>query len=465
MSAIIHFGTDGWRARLDGDFNEDNLVRVADAAGSYFKQEYAAGAVYVGYDARPQARAFARIAAQVIAAHGLTVKLASRVSPTPAVSWAVAHDDDAVGALIITGSHHPMDYLGCKFRIHDGGSGSQDVQDLIEDLIEPEPTQQRGPIQEVDVVEPYLEALCSMVDTHRIAASGMRVVVDPMYGAATGYLADMLKGMGIEVLQIHGEADENTEDMSPEPVEPWVDDCEQAVVEFGMHAGLVIDGDANRVGAVDEHGSYISTQQIMSLLMGHLVKNRGMEGRVAMTLSASTLPRRVARALGLRVAIKPIGFKHIYSEMARGDVLLGSEESGGIGVGESLPERDAMLVALLLVELIATTGKKLGELVGELEETFGELCYIRKDIRMRPEAIEALRTMLPGMNPPSIAGKEPVRVSHMDGLRLEFADESWLLIRPSGTETLVRIYAEAPTKEERDELIEEGVRLARGSFI
>lgn len=464
MSAMIRFGTDGWRARRDGEFNEENVIRVADAAGTLWAQTAPGAIVYVGYDTRPGAESFARLAARVVAGHGLVVRLSDRYVPTPALSWAIAHDARSCGGLMVTGSHHPEDYLGIKFRTSDGGAGSFEFAAEVEREIDGDPTDARGPIEIKDFATPYLEDLKGLVDGEAIARAGLRVVYDPMYGAGRGYLADILRSLGVTVDEIHGVDDEEMRDMRPEPIEPWVDDCEQAVVELGASVGLINDGDADRIGAVDEHGRFVNAHKLFSLILGHLVKHRGMSGRVVLGLSSSVLTRRVAHALGCRYAIKPVGFRYIYEEMRKGGVLMGGEETGGFGIPEHFPERDGLLMALLLCELMAMTGKTLAELVSELEDAFGETSYARRDLRLQNEQIEVLRTMLPGINPKRIAGREPVRVSHMDGLRLEFADESWLLLRPSGTEALVRVYAEAPTVELRDDLLDAGSDVARGEL-
>ncbi|MEE0449441.1 MAG: phosphoglucomutase/phosphomannomutase family protein [Collinsella sp.] len=464
MSAILRFGTDGWRARLDGDFTNENVIRVADAAGALWAQQATGSLVYVGFDTRPGAKDFARLAAKVLAAHGLVVKVSDRYVPTPALAWTVAQDARAVGGLMVTGSHNPNDYQGIKLRMADGGVGSEEFYEELQRTIEPDPTSDRGPIQETDFLTPYFDHLYTMVDAERINAAHLKLVYDPLYGSASGYFADLLRAMGIDVTEIHGTVDEETDAMHPEPIEPWVDDCERAVVERGACAGLVNDGDGDRVGAVDEHGRFVNSQKVIAIILGHLCKNRGWSGRVVLNLSSSILTRRVAKELGCRLSIKPVGFKHIYSEMKKHDVLLGGGEAGGIGIACHMPERDGILTNLLLCEAMAETGKTPGELVEELEDRCGRYHYARRDLRVDPEVIEMFRTILPGLNPPVVAGRVPVAVSHMDGLRLEFADESWLLLRPSGTEPVVRVYAEASTIELRDELLEAGTDLAHGEF-
>ena len=464
MGAMIHFGTDGWRSRTDGDFTDENVIRVADAAGAVWAQASPGAIVYVGFDTRPGAERFAHLAAKVLAGRGLVAKVCDRYTPTPALSWTVSRDDRACGGFMVTGSHNPNDYLGIKLRVSDGGAGSADFYEEVERAIDPDPTEVRGPFSVTDFVTPYLDHLTTLVDGDAIAAARLKIVYDPLYGSARGYLPQVMRALGVEVAEIHGRLDEETDEIHPEPIEPWVDDCEQTVVSTGACAGLLNDGDGDRVGAVDERGRFISPQKIIALILGHLSVNRGMTGRVVLNLSSSVVPRHVARALDCRVSIKPIGFKHIYEEMRKVDVLLGGEEAGGIGVSSHMPERDGLLMNLLLCELMAMTEKPLGELVDMLEQSCGHYYYARRDLRLESEIIEMLRTMLPGLNPPVVAGRSPVAVSHMDGLRLEFEDESWLLLRPSGTEPLVRVYAEAATVEQRDMLLDAGSDIARGEF-
>lgn len=459
---MIRFGTDGWRARLDDDFTEENLVRIADATGRVWARSAPGAIAYVGYDTRPAAERFALLAGRVLAAHGLVVKAADRAVPTPALSWMLAHDQRAVGGLMVTGSHNPPDYLGVKLRMEGGGTLLGDAADEIEAAIDPSPEVGRGPIQRCDLATSYLDHLCSAVDADAIARAHLKVVYDPLYGSARGYVPQVLGALGVDAVEIHGRDDLDRDDIHPDPIEPWVDDCERAVVAHGAHAGLVTGGDADRVGAVDETGAYVSANKIIALITRHLIEHRGMTGRVVLNQSTSVLARRAARELGCRVTVKPVGFKHLYEEILKGDVLLAGEEAGNICVPAICPERDGILACLLLLELMAKTGKTLGMLVNQLERDLGATSYARRDLRVPPENVEMLSLMLPGVNPTDVAGQEPVAVSHMDGLRLEFADESWLLFRPSGTEPVVRVYAEAPTVERRDELIDAGCSWARG---
>ncbi len=462
MGAMIDFDTDGWRARLDGDFTEENVVRIAAAAAKVWSHQAPGAVVYVGYDARPAAESTAWLAGRVLASCGLSVKVADRVSPTPAVSWAVASDARACGGVIVTGGNSPNDYLGMKVRVADGGVGTQEFYEELAQAIDQDPTDARGPISSCDFVTPYLDHLVSLVDGERIAAARLKLVCDPMYGAARGYLANMLRVMGVEAAEIHGRDDEATDGIHPEPIEPWVDECEQIVVATGAQAGVVVDGDGSCAAAIDERGRYICSQKIAALLMGHLVRNRGMEGRVVLNPSASVVTLRTVEELGCRVAVKPAGYGVLYREMRKGDVLLGAEETGGIGLPWDMPVCDGMLVNLLLCELMAYAGKPLGVLVDELEETYGTFYYAARDVRLEGEVVEMLRTLLPGLNPPVVADMVPVAVSHLDGLRLGFADSSWLLVRPDQSAPHVCIRAEATSPALRDALLAAGRSLSRG---
>lgn len=464
MSTIIHFGTGGWYARRDGDFTDENVVRLADAAAQLWARSNPGAIVYIGFDAREGAEQAARLAGMVVAGAGLVAMISDRYAPTPALSWAIANDPRACGGLMVTGSNHSADYLGIKVRMADGGTGTADLIDTLEDSIPLEATEVRGPLVEKDIVTPYLESLFKDIDTQAIAEANLQLVYDPMYGSARGYLPSVLGSLGVQVIEIHGADEPEAQSLRPEPIEPWVDDCEQMVLSSKAHAGLVCDGDGTRVAAVDERGRYIDAHRVFTLILGHLVKHHGARGRVAMGLTGSIQTRRMARELGLPLAIKPIGFKYIYEEMVKGGVLIGGEETGGIGFPERFPGRDGLYAHVLLCEMMAKEHKTLGQLIDELDEHYGTVAYARRDIRLQNEEVEMLRTLMPGLNPQNIVGRAPVHVSHRDGLRMEFDDESWLLLRPSGTEPVVRIYAEAGTIELRDEMLEAGTAIVKGEY-
>lgn len=465
VSAVIRIGSDGWRARAGEDLTRDNVVRIAAAAAEIWFQSCEYDTVYVAYDTREGASELARAAAETIAAYGMTVRLGSSYAPMPALSYAIAQDTRACGGLMVTGSHLPLDYLGIKFRMSDGSSASDDFNQEVQARIDPEPLNEAGSVDSFDYMAPYIDHMLSSVDGKAISDAHLKVVFDPMFGAAKGYMASVLKQLGVEVRELHATVATDDTDLRPEPIEPWVDDCEEAVVGGSAMAGFSCDGDADRIGAVDERGRFVSADIITALVLKHLVTDRGRSGRVVINLSSSVIIRRVAQALGCRVTVKPVGFKYIYNELRRGDVLIGGEETGGICIPEHLEERDALYIVLMLCELMAQTHKSLGELVDELEDMYGATAYARRDIRLEAEEIESLRLVLPGVNPDTVAGKTPKVVSHMDGLKLEFEDESWMLLRPSSTEPLVRLSVEANSVEDRDMLLEKGAALARGEQV
>ena len=462
MSAIIHFGADGWRARLDDDFTEDNVVRVTDAAARVWSAANAGAIVYVAYDARPEAETYARVVAGVLSGRGLVPKLSESHAPVPALAWAVSQDARACGGVMVTGSHHAADYLGIKFRGADGGIGSRDFYEELEDAIASDPVVERGPYGSIDMVAPYLTHLLTLVDVEAISDAHLKVVCDPMHGSARGYLARTLRLAGVEVAELHGGPEDSRGAIHPDPVEPWADECESLVASTGACMGLLNDGDADQVGLVDEHGRFVEPQKVMALMLMHLCANRGLSGRVVLDVAASRLTRLVAEALGQRVVLKPAGPVRIYMEVRKGDVLLGAGGSGALTIPDLGVGPDGLLSALLVCELVAMTGMTPGELIEKAELKLGRTSLARRDLRVGGAELEMLRTILPGLNPPEVAGRVPVSVNHVDGVRLDFDDGSWLLVRLSGTEGAVRVYAEASTVAERDELLEAGMLLASG---
>lgn len=459
---IIRFGNDGWHARFDEDFTTENVVRVADALGLLWGDAHPGATVFVGYDTRHDARALAREIAGVLAGYGLDVRLSIGVSPTPAVGWACSHDASAIGGVVLTASERSCEYGGILVRMGDGGPASHDLLDQVEQLVPNVPTEVRGSYVETDFVGSYLADLALLVDGCAIAAARPRVVVDPMHGSGTDRLAEVLKGLGCVVTQIHGERSEDFGGIHPEPADPWADDCEQAVVSTGAELGVLLDGDGDRAALVDETGRILSPHELAPLMLGCLVEGHGKMGRVVTTLSCSASIVRQAERLGCEHVSVPVGFTRIYREMLEGDVLLGVEEYGGLSIPVHLRERDGLFVCLLAVELVARTRKPLSVLVGEMRSKIGRMCYTRRDVRMDSAATQAFRMILPGLNPESVAGRIPVEVSHADGLRLQFDDDSWVLMRPSRTDSVVRVYAEAPTEEERDALLEATCAIVRG---
>jgi alpha-D-glucose phosphate-specific phosphoglucomutase len=461
-SGDIRFGTDGWRAVIAEDFTYENLRRVADAAGRVFAADAPGGVVIVGHDTRFEAASFARAAAEVIATHGLRVKVTDRYLPTPALCWSVAHDEDAVGGVMLTASHNPAPYLGFKLRMSDGGASPVSFTRRVEEaLLEVAPAE-RGEYEVLDFVGPYLEALRSFVDAEAIAKAGLRVAVDPLYGAGQTYLAETLRSFGVEVTEVHSELNPGFGGLHPEPIPPHIDEVRELVKREGLDAAFITDGDADRIGAADRNGAFVNPHRILALVTRHLVEDRGMSGKVVKTLSTSVLVDRLGAALGLEVVTTPVGFKWIYEQMVAGDVLVGGEESGGIGIPTHVRERDGLLMALLLAEMMGQRGQGLAELVEDLFALTGPMEYSRVDLRLDPAVKDAFVARMPDLAPASIAGLDVHEIIRTDGVKFLLPDDAWLLLRTSGTEPLVRVYAEASSAGVVDDLLDAGRALVTG---
>lgn len=463
MADAIHFGTDGWRAIIGDDFTDDNLVRVIDAAAKVFKQEaieagrsaHEPGTIIIGHDCRRDAHAYSRLAAQVAASHGFSVKLTADYCPTPTLCWSVSQDESAVGGIMLTSSHNPAEYLGVKLRMADGGASPKEFTDRVEALLEDQPTEARGSYVEVDLVTPYLEALKSRVDQDAIRAAGLRIVIDPLYGAGRKYLAGLLEDLGVEVVEINNAEDPTFDGLHPEPIPPWIDRGMAKVTELGFDAGFINDGDADRIGAVDEHGNFVNPHRIIALLVSHLAEDKGESGKVVSTITASAMLARQCKRLGLELVSTPVGFKWIYAEMERGGVMIGGEESGGIGIPSHVMERDGLLMALLLAETMAQRGMSLGALVDDMFEKIGRLEFARRGLALSEEQMDRFRIeIMPVYETEEICGKKVVDVDRRDGVKFLLEGDAWVMMRPSGTEPLVRVYAEAATTEEVDALLE-----------
>jgi len=462
-SSDIRFGTDGWRAVIGDGFTFTNVRRVADAAGRVIASDHPGGTVVVGFDTRFEAPEFAAAAAEVLASHGLTVRVSDAYCPTPALCWSVAHDEAAVAGVMLTASHNPAPYLGFKLRMADGGASPVAFTQRVEAALRDEEPTARGAFERFDLVGPYLKELAGFVDGGAIRVAGLKVVVDPLYGAGRSYLAETLRSFGVDVTELHGIANPGFAGLHPEPIPPHIDEACAYVREHGLDAAFITDGDADRIGAADDAGNFVNPHRIIALVAWHLIKDRGMSGRIVKTLSTSVLVDRMAAALGATVTTTPIGFKWIYEEMLKGDVLLGGEESGGIGIPSHVRERDGLLMSLMLAEMMAQRGKGLGELVDEMLAITGPMEYGRIDLRLQPAVKEAFVASWPTLSLAEIAGIPVHDIVRTDGVKFLLADDAWLLLRASGTEPLIRIYAEASTMAKVDSILAVGRALAEGT--
>ena len=446
----IRFGADGWHARFDGDYNLDSVTRLASGLGALWAEEGVGPVVYVGYDTRPSSPHYAAEFAATLAAFGLDVRLSDRVCPTPAVGYACSLDSQAAGGVIITASKRSAAYGGVVIRGPHGGSRPTEFYSKLERIIPAVPSDARGEYTEQDLVTPYLDALVNFVDADAIAAAGLNIVVDPMYGATKDLVKPLFERLGVNAHVIHNTETADFGGIHPEPIHPWTADCEQVVLTQEADLGLVFDGDGDRAAVVDNTATLLTPHQLTPLVLKHLVQNRGMSGRVVTTLTCSIATRELTRALACPFTSVPVGFSRLYREILVGDVLLAAEEYGGIAIPSHFMERDGLLVCLLICELVAKSKMRLSEHAAQLSAEVGALRYARRDVRLDAAACQAFRNILPGLNPAEVAGDIPIEVSHADGLRLEFVNGSWILMRPSRMDPIVRIYAEAPSIEERD---------------
>ena len=455
----IKFGTDGWRGVIAADFTFERVMRVAPLSAMVLAEAYGATVsqprlVVVGYDRRFMAAEFARVVADALLEAGFDVLLAAGYAPTPAFSWA-AKAQGALGAIVMTASHNPAKYLGLKIKGAFGGSVSKDITKKVEArLEEPLPASATpGTLTEFDPWESYCQGLQAKVDVapirEAIAAGKLAVFADVMHGAAASGLKRLL---GIEIGEINGDRDPLFGGNPPEPLPKYTPDLFKAIKADAqehpdrLRVGLVFDGDSDRIAAVDGAGNFLSSQILIPVLIDHLVTNKGKTGEVVKTLSGSDLIPRIAESYGLPVFETPVGYKYIADRMlSAGNVLIGGEESGGVGYGDHIPERDALLSALLVLDAAVAMNRDLGESYHRLREGVGfDSAYDRIDLPLASQEIKEKLMQLLAVKPlESVNGKAVKSYQDIDGYKFRLEDNSWLMVRFSGTEPLLRLYCEA----------------------
>lgn len=468
-AAPIRFGTDGWRGILGVDITVERLLPVAAAAAQELAYQAPEGlksrTVVIGYDRRFLAPELAEAIAAAVRGAGLDPLLTSTPVPTPACSWAVVQRQ-ALGALVITASHNPPEWLGLKIKGPFGGSVEGDFTAAVEQRLAAGGLSipVAGDLPRFDARGEHLQGLRNKLNlsaiTQGLRSMGLKVIVDPMHGSAAGCVQDLLgpEAEGI-VTEIRSSRDPLFGGCPPEPLAPHLEQLIAAVqtsTQAGQPAvGLVFDGDGDRIAAVDETGCFCSTQQLMPLLIDHLAGSRALPGTVVKTVSGSDLMRLVAEDLGRTVLELPVGFKYIAAEMLSGEVLIGGEESGGVGFGMHLPERDALFAAMLVLEALVDGGKPLGKRLEALRNRCGGAChYDRLDLRLPDmDARRRLEALLGEQPPQTVAGVAVQEVITTDGVKLRLGPSHWLMLRFSGTEPLLRLYCEAPDAERVAEVL------------
>jgi phosphomannomutase len=474
--APIRFGTDGWRAVIADEFTFENVERVAQAYADFIKQQPtldeqhepgekpSTPQVVVGYDRRFLSERFAERAAEVLAGNEIAVALFDGDVPTPLVSWAV-RERGAAGGVVITASHNPPHFNGFKIKAPWGGSATPETTVAVESLVDANAPQRsplnadtRGELEQQ--VESYRKQVESYVDLGRMRAARARVVVDPMHGTGGLWVESFLSGGELEAETIRAERDPLFGDVNPEPIDRNLEALKLRVRETGALVGLATDGDADRVGAVNEQGGTLTMHEVVPLILLHLVRRRNQAGGVVRTFSQSVLLKRIAAAHGLKLYETPIGFKYIADLMRREEILIGAEESGGIGVRGHIPERDGILNSLLFLEAVVASERTPTEMVAEMHREFGEFHFGRRDLHTEVARGLALVEALAARPPAAVAELAVQSVETLDGTKIIFEDESWLLFRQSGTEPVLRIYSEATSQARRESLLDEGCRLA-----
>lgn len=476
----IHFGTDGWRAVISDTFTFSNLRMVAqaiaDAAASehWQKQDGIDPQKFViGFDTRFLSDRYAGEVARVMAANGFTVLLAQADAPTPAISYAIKHHR-AAGGVMITASHNAPRYNGVKLKAAYGGSALPEQCRRVEVYINDNEEQARGPnlmdfkkardmglIQKFNPLPAYFDHLRTLINTDIIADNPQRFVVDSMFGSGRGTIRAFLQGTGCEISEIRGEMNPGFGGVHPEPIAKYLTPLAGALGSGMGNFGLATDGDADRIGAMDERGNFVDPHKIMALAFQYLVEKRGWRGAAVRTVSTTRMIDRLAKRYDLPVYETPVGFNHIADYMMTEDILLGGEESGGISFKGHIPEGDGPIMGLLLVEIIAQSRKTLGQLVEDLLKEVGPAYYERADLRLsRPVAKKEMSEMLVNQAPAEIGGQKVSEVSSRDGVKYILSDDSWLLIRPSGTEPVLRVYAEGRSQQMVADLLAYGQRIA-----
>ena len=466
----MRFGTSGWRAVLAEEFTFANVRVVCQAIAAHLLQDGLGDrGVIVGYDGRFLGERFAQTAAEVVAGNGIPVQLCDRATPSPAVAFHVLQRRLA-GGITISASHNPAEYNGVKFTPAWGGPALPETTAAIEQRADAlvatgvvsavpwERAQTEGLGHRFDPRPDYLAALERLVDLAAVRGARLTIVADPMYGAARGYLDDALRRAGVRVTVLHDRRDPYFGGRRPDPTAAALAELGETVQREGAALGLATDGDADRFGIVDRDGTPVEANLILALLLDYLAESRRWTGAVARSVATTQLIDRVAAARGLRVVETPVGFKYLGDLLARGEVLMGGEESAGLAIAQHVPDKDGILACLLVAEMVARTGQSLTHLLAGLFRRVGRLYAAREDVPLT-ETLRARLVAVMADPPPSFASARVVRVNRLDGCKLVLADGAWFLFRPSGTEPLVRCYAEGESPARVAALLEAGKNL------
>lgn len=465
----IKFGTDGWRGVISENFTFKNVRLVAQAIADWIPQDDQHASptkrpVAVGYDARFLSKEYAQTVSSVLAANGINVCLSDAIIPTPSLSYGVVNLK-AICGVMITASHNPAQFNGIKIKTAQGGGAGKDITNKIEALLGKSPVKQldfQDALEAKKIVihdfnKAYLVFMKKYIDLKRIKKARFKVIQDVMYGSGIGILKAVLQGSNLRLAFLHNEINPSFGGVKPEPIAEYVPELLQRVKNEKFDLGLILDGDADRIAAVAPGGEFISPQRILGLIVLHLIRNKKRRGGIVKTTCGTTMLDHIASDLGCKLYETPVGFKYISDLMVNESIVAGGEEAGGIGVQDYIPERDGTLAGLLLLEMMVYEKKNIKKLLADMERKYGRYYYERADLDLRGrtfsmEKVKALKTIL---------GKRVVEVKDYDGVKLICEDESWLMLRPSGTEPLVRAYSEAKSLKKAKELIKIGESLLK----
>jgi phosphomannomutase len=460
----IAFGTDGWRGVISDDFTFANAKIMAQAYADYLKKGKAPGErVIVGYDSRFLSREYAHTVAQVLTANRIPVLITEKVTATPVISYLIKHLS-LQGGLVITASHNPPQYNGIKVKGWYGGSATGEIMEEIRSCLYRTPVRDSGNNALMDYYQGdklYIDHIKQFVDLSLIKSSGLKVLIDPMYGAGKGYLKSLLESFEIDVREIHATDNPGFGGINPEPVGKNLVELRRKVIEGKFSVGLATDGDADRLGAVDEHGNNISAQQIFAIILWHWFSKSKNRGAVGKTFSTTKMIDKIAHKFGLGIYETPIGFKHLVTLFLQHKIVIGGEESGGIGINCHLPERDGLLNSLLLLEAMAYHQKTLGQLMEEIMEEIGTHHFLRRDLPLKGWDTTQIMSFIKNYWMSKTLKNDNLLIEELDGFKVTFNSSRWLLFRPSGTEPVMRVYAEAESNEMVKRLLQMGIKLVQ----
>lgn len=452
----IKFGTDGWRAVISDEFTFANVRIVAQAIASYVNHhKLAKKGIIVGYDTRFLAEHYAEEIVKVLHGNGITCYMTDRDTPTPVVAFSVK-DKKAGGAIMITASHNPPQYCGMKFIPDYAGPAFSNITDEIEKYLksgEKSVSKVSLKIERFNPINRYLKHLEEIVDFDSIKKAKLKIAYDPLWGTGREYLDKVLQELGCKVSIIHGYRDVLFGGITPEPIGDHLKELKELVVREVCSAGLSTDPDADRFGVVDEKGNYISANQVISAVFSYLVDERGESGSVARSIATTHMIDAIADFHGVKVHETPVGFKHIAEIMLREPVILGGEESGGLTIGDHIPEKDGILANLLICEMIARWKKPLSQIIKDVSEKYGHFYNRRINLKLTEPSKETLMKLLEKEPPARSAGAKLSHISRVDGIKMVFDDKSWILARPSGTEPIIRTYYENTSESKLKDMI------------